>query len=200
MAVCSTPLGTAKMEEERATEVSQQLKSHFLLPFHKAIISSLVPKGSSVDWQDDETGRRIERQETEDQEDGNALIIMARGLGLRRIVSTVMKIYDAPTNLVILVNATSEEEEGISEELTTLGVRRPGLRTISHEMNIAKRRVTSRAIGHDLITDPRHWSRQELYLSGGLLSITSRILIVDMLLKRIPTDLITGLLIMHAEQ
>lgn len=148
------------MQQERAAEVAQQLKSHFLLPFHKLIIASLVPEGTSVNLQDDDTGRRIEREEPDDENDGNALIIMARGLGLRRIVSTVMKIYDAPTNLVILVNATSEEEEGISEELTTLGVRRPGLRTISHEMSIAKRRVTSKLIGSIwFMTDPREQAR-----------------------------------------
>ena len=42
--------------------------------------------------------------------------------------------------------------------------------------------------------------RKELYLSGGPLSITSRILIVDMLLGNIPIDLITGIIIMHAER
>ncbi|KAK0520363.1 DNA repair protein RAD16, partial [Tilletia horrida] len=41
---------------------------------------------------------------------------------------------------------------------------------------------------------------QELYLSGGLLSVTSRILVVDMLNKRIPTHLITGLVVLHAEK
>lgn len=44
------------------------------------------------------------------------------------------------------------------------------------------------------------FSRQELYLSGGLLSVTSRILVVDMLNKMIPTDLITGLVVLHAER
>ncbi|CAD6946356.1 unnamed protein product [Tilletia caries] len=42
--------------------------------------------------------------------------------------------------------------------------------------------------------------RQELYLSGGLLSVTSRILVVEMLHKRIPTHLITGIVILHAKK
>lgn len=42
--------------------------------------------------------------------------------------------------------------------------------------------------------------RSELYISGGILSITSRILIIDLLQKRIPSYLITGILVMHAER
>lgn len=42
--------------------------------------------------------------------------------------------------------------------------------------------------------------RQDLYKKGGLISVTSRILVVDMLQSDIPTDLITGLLVMHAER
>lgn len=37
-------------------------------------------------------------------------------------------------------------------------------------------------------------------MSGGLLSITSRILVVDMLTKNVPTEMITGLLMMHADK
>lgn len=43
-------------------------------------------------------------------------------------------------------------------------------------------------------------SRKELYMSGGLISITSRILVVDMLTSNVPTEMITGLLVMHAEK
>ncbi|SPO26665.1 related to RAD1 - component of the nucleotide excision repairosome [Ustilago trichophora] len=133
-----------------------------LLPFHCQIVNSLVP----------------EPDDSPDQ--GDALVIIARGLGLRRIVSTVLRIYDSPNSLVILVNATSEEESGIGEELTTLGVRKPGLRAIHHEMPAKQ--------------------RSEIYLSGGIMSVTSRILVVDMLSKRIPTGLITGLIVLHAEK
>ncbi|SPO26367.1 related to RAD1 - component of the nucleotide excision repairosome [Ustilago trichophora] len=133
-----------------------------LLPFHCQIVNSLVPEPD------------------DSPDEGDALVIIARGLGLRRIVSTVLRIYDSPNSLVILVNATSEEESGIGEELTTLGVRKPGLRAIHHEMPAKQ--------------------RSEMYLSGGIMSVTSRILVVDMLSKRIPTGLITGLIVLHAEK
>ncbi|KZO94381.1 hypothetical protein CALVIDRAFT_224105 [Calocera viscosa TUFC12733] len=108
------------------------------------------------------------------------LLILARGLGLRKLLCTLLKIYDAPSSLVLLVGASPEEEAGIGEELGVMGVRRPGLRTVDYEMGRAERR--------------------ELYKQGGLISVTSRILVVDLLQKDIPVDVITGMVIMHAEK
>ena len=81
-----------------------------LLPFHKSILE------------------RIHDPQTSD------LLVLARGLGLRRVLCTLMKIYDSPQNLVLLVNASQEEESAIGEELGTMGVRRPGLRVVGYEM------------------------------------------------------------------
>lgn len=39
-----------------------------------------------------------------------------------------------------------------------------------------------------------------MYKDGGIFSVTSRILIVDMLKGRIPVELITGLVVLHAEE
>ncbi|KAI6126207.1 hypothetical protein EV401DRAFT_2226317 [Pisolithus croceorrhizus] len=108
------------------------------------------------------------------------LLLLARGLGLRRMVCTLMKIYDSPQNLVLLVNATPEEEAAIGEELGIMGCRKPGLRVIGYEMG--KR------------------DRQDLYKKGGLFSVTSRILVVDMLQSDIPIELITGILVLRAER
>jgi DNA excision repair protein ERCC-4 len=86
-----------------------------LLPFHKSILE------------------RIHDPLTND------LLILARGLGLRRLLCTLMKIYDSPQNLVLLVNASPEEESAIGEELGTMGVRRPGLRIVGYEMGKKER-------------------------------------------------------------
>jgi len=43
-------------------------------------------------------------------------------------------------------------------------------------------------------------ARQNLYRQGGLFSITSRILVVDMLLSDIPIELISGILVLHADK
>ncbi|KXN82152.1 DNA repair protein rad16 [Leucoagaricus sp. SymC.cos] len=127
-----------------------------LLPFHKSILEEIHDPTTSD------------------------LLVLARGLGLRRIICTLMKIYDSNKNLVLLVNASPEEESAIGEELGIIGCRRPGLRVVGYE------------------TPSRE--RQELYKQGGLISVTSRILVVDMLQEDIPVHLITGMLILHAER
>ncbi|KAG8995965.1 hypothetical protein FRB90_012860, partial [Tulasnella sp. 427] len=107
------------------------------------------------------------------------LVIIGRGLGLQKIVCTLLQIYDGPQNLVLLINASAEEEKGIGSQLGTMGVRNPGLRIVDYEMSKK--------------------DRQLLYKKGGLISVTSRILVVDLLQKDIPVDLITGMVILHAE-
>ncbi|KAF9527873.1 hypothetical protein CPB83DRAFT_855339 [Crepidotus variabilis] len=108
------------------------------------------------------------------------LLILARGLGLRRVICTLMRIYDSPQNLVLLFNATPEEETAIGEELGIMGCRKPGLRVVGYETPSKDRQI--------------------LYKQGGVISVTSRILVVDMLQSDIPTELITGLLVLHAER
>ncbi|KIK60408.1 hypothetical protein GYMLUDRAFT_167820 [Collybiopsis luxurians FD-317 M1] len=128
-----------------------------LLPFHTSILNEIYDPATSD------------------------LLVLARGLGLRRIICTLLKIYDSPQNLVLLVNATQEEETEIGEELGIMGCRKPGLRVVGYETG------TSR-------------DRQDLYKKGGLLSVTSRILVVDMLQNTIHIDMITGIIVLHAEK
>ena len=61
-------------------EAQRQLKSTFLLPFHKAIISSLVPRDEDEenDSGDDADARGGPGDPYEEDEDGNALIILAQ--------------------------------------------------------------------------------------------------------------------------
>ncbi|ESK82742.1 hypothetical protein Moror_5668 [Moniliophthora roreri MCA 2997] len=128
-----------------------------ILPFHEAILSEIHDPATSD------------------------LLVLARGLGLRRIICTLLKIYDSPQNLVLLVNATPEEETEIGEELGIIGCRKPGLRIVGYEAGSSR-------------------DRQDLYKRGGLISVTSRILVVDMLQSDIPIDLITGIIVLHAEK
>ncbi|CAJ0872620.1 16731_t:CDS:2, partial [Entrophospora sp. SA101] len=96
------------------------------------------------------------------EEDG--LLVISRGLGLRIIICSLLKIYSQRKNLVILLNTPSKEELSIKEELAQIGISKPGLRIVNNEM-----------------------------------SAKERILIVDLLTKKIPTHLITGIFVNHAE-
>ena len=82
-----------------------------LLPFHKSILEKIHDPSTSE------------------------LLLLARGLGLRRIICKLLQIYDSPQNLVLLVNASSEEEAAIGEELGVMGCRNPGLRIVGFETN-----------------------------------------------------------------
>jgi DNA excision repair protein ERCC-4 len=81
-----------------------------LLPFHKDILRDIHDPATSQ------------------------LLLLARGLGLRKIVCNLLKLCNAPECLVLLVNATNEEELGIGEELGLMGCRDPGLRVVTYEM------------------------------------------------------------------
>lgn len=145
-----------------------------LLPFHKTILENIHDPATSD------------------------LLVLARGLGLRRIICTLLKVYDSPANLVLLVNATPEEESAIGEQLGIMGCRNPGLRIVGHELGKKDRyAIWLRAYLRCIISTS---CRQDLYKKGGLMSVTSRILVVDMLQSDISTETISGILVMHADR
>ena len=131
----------------------------WLLPYHRAILERLVP---------------------EDDQLRDLLVISAPGLGLRRVVTTLLRVYYSPQHLVLLLNAEPRDVKGINHDLGTLGLRHDVIQPLHYEMPSIQ--------------------RQQLYLSGGILSVTSRILIVDLLAKRLPTQLVTGVIVLHAER
>ncbi|KAF2859639.1 DNA repair protein [Piedraia hortae CBS 480.64] len=118
-------------------------------------------------------------------EDG--LLVLARGLGLLHIVSNLLHSYDAAgNNLIILVNADDNENTWLGEALAEQAL-------IS---NAAKCRglqlcnTDSTGVG----------VREKLYASGGVLSVTSRILLVDLLSGILDPKGITGLVVLHADR
>lgn len=86
-----------------------------LLPFHKSILEKIHDPLSSE------------------------LVILARGLGLRRTICTLLKIYDGQQNLILIANASPEEEIAIGEELGMMGCRKPGMRVVGYEINTKDR-------------------------------------------------------------
>ncbi|WVF66815.1 hypothetical protein IAT40_001557 [Kwoniella sp. CBS 6097] len=122
--------------------------------------------------------KQLIRQICRPQQDD--LLILAKGLGIRRIVCALLKTYDRKEDLVLVVGATPADEAGIGDELGIMGVRDPGFRVVGYEMNVKE--------------------REEMYRHGGLFSVTSKILVNDFLKGTVPAKLITGLVILHAER
>ena len=112
-------------------------------------------------------------------EEAGTLLVMARGLGLQRVLRQLVEQHSAPQHLVFLLNASKEEEELLLHDMTMRGVaQQPAL--INNECS-AQERI-------------------ELYLGGGVLLVTARILIVDLLCERVPVEQATGIIVANAHR
>ncbi|KAI9933856.1 hypothetical protein ASPWEDRAFT_65279 [Aspergillus wentii DTO 134E9] len=115
------------------------------------------------------------------------LVILARGLGLLRLVTNLLHFYDAAgNNLVLVVGADDRENEWIGEAL-------------AEHYAISK---TPLARGLKVINTERASipMREKIYAEGGILSVTSRILVVDLLSKLLDPEKITGMVVLHADK
>ncbi|ESO97764.1 hypothetical protein LOTGIDRAFT_104289 [Lottia gigantea] len=111
------------------------------------------------------------------QEDG--LTILAQGLGIQRIFINFLKVCSDPENLVLVLNTSSSDEEYFLEQLETASIK-PLPKVITNEINANTRHST--------------------YLQGGVVFVTSRILVVDLLTDRVPVDQISGILVYKAHK
>nr|XP_033466825.1 DNA repair endonuclease XPF [Epinephelus lanceolatus] len=109
----------------------------------------------------------------------DGLLVVAEGMGIDRILLQFMRVYSEQDSLVLLLNTTTPEQEYFTEQLRAEGV--------TH----LPRTVTS---------DVNSTERYNVYTEGGVLFVTSRILVVDFLTDRIPAHLISGILVYRAHK
>lgn len=115
------------------------------------------------------------------------LVVLARGLGLLRIVTNLLHSYDAAGhNLVVLVGAGERENGWIGEALAehaavSRAPKAKGLTIVNTDFM---------GVG----------AREKLYSRGGIFSITSRILVVDLLTNLLDPETITGVVVLHADR
>lgn len=112
----------------------------------------------------------------------SGLLVMGRGLGLHSMVKNLIKLYANEKFLVFLLGASSNLEEEMLGWLT------------GGEMTLTDH-IPFKLIRND--TSARE--RTEIYLHGGVISITSRIMLIDLLRERIPIAITTGILLLGAE-
>ena len=108
-------------------------------------------------------------------EDG--LVIAAKGIGLNSVFINLLKVYSDAGNLVIVLGTTPKEESFFIEELDSMGVK-PLPKLLSSEYSVNE--------------------RQTVYMEGGVIFSSSRMLVVDMLMDRMPIHLVTGVLVYKA--
>ncbi|KHJ36204.1 putative mus38-like protein [Erysiphe necator] len=115
------------------------------------------------------------------------LVIIARGLGLLRLITNVLHSYDAAgNNFILLIGANDRENGWIGEALAEQAAisatpKARGLTVINTEVM---------SVGN----------REKAYIQGGIFSITSQILVVDLLTGLLNPSTITGLIVLHAER
>ena len=110
-------------------------------------------------------------------EDG--LLVLAKGLGLDRIFIKVMQPFCKQENLVFVLNTFPEEQFHYMSELGALDVK---------------------CLPKVVTTDNSTEERRKMYLQGGVFFITSKILVMDMLTKRVPLEYVTGILVARAHK
>ncbi|KAK2179590.1 hypothetical protein NP493_480g01020 [Ridgeia piscesae] len=109
----------------------------------------------------------------------DGLLVLARGLGIERIFLNFLKLHCDPGNLVLVLNTAAYEEEYFIEQLMKDG-ERPLPKVITSEYN----------------ANDRH----TVYMEGGVLFVTSRILVVDLLTNRVPIEHVSGILVYNAHK
>ncbi|XP_065217330.1 DNA repair endonuclease XPF isoform X2 [Planococcus citri] len=110
-------------------------------------------------------------------EDG--LLISAKGLGVETVFCNMVKVYCDPGNLVFVLGTNNKEEDYIISELKKENTR-PLPRVITSDYSISE--------------------REHIYSEGGVLFISSRIIVVDLLKRRVPIKQISGFLVYRAHK
>lgn len=114
----------------------------------------------------------FENQMLLDSISSDSLTVAAKGLGVERVFQSLLRVYSDPGNLVIVLGTRDNEEEYFMKNLG--------------EVKIPPKKITAEISVSE---------RQKVYLAGGVLFMTTRILVVDMLTDRLPVHLVTGILI-----
>lgn len=109
----------------------------------------------------------------------DGLVVLGSGMSESRIVATLVHTYSHPCCLVIVVNCNEKQEISIRNLVKHLNI--PCEVKLMRDIANAKKRETE-------------------YYNGGVFFIPSRMLIYDMLVKRIPIEKITGIIIMKGHK
>lgn len=106
----------------------------------------------------------------------DALVIAAKGINMHNVLLYFMQLYCDEGNLVFVINATEHEEKYFIEK------------------------VNNPNIHNNLNTATTSDNRVDIYLSGGIHFVSTRILVLDMLKKKIPIEKITGIILLRAHK
>ncbi|KAJ1563698.1 DNA repair endonuclease XPF, partial [Nowakowskiella sp. JEL0078] len=110
----------------------------------------------------------------------SALVLLAAGLGLRSLLLRLLDLYSCNKFLVILLDTSAASLHNLKRDLLLERKDVSCIHVINNETSAKDRLVR--------------------YLGGGVLSVTSRIFVVDLLNKLFPVNIITGIIVNHAHR
>lgn len=115
--------------------------------------------------------------------DDACLVVLSRGLGLEHLMVRLCRTYSDDTSLVIVIGTDADDELFLTNKLID-----------DKELPCGKlpQRITAESSSTK--------KRNEIYLKGGVLFVTERILVVDLLSDRVPMDLVTGIIVYKAHK
>ncbi|CCH60780.1 hypothetical protein TBLA_0D02790 [Henningerozyma blattae CBS 6284] len=138
----------------------------------------------------------------------NPLLIIGKGLGINAIVANLLHVLSTPTvinkqrkrSLVLVLNASIDDNRIISEQLQELNwLAESNYESTNKLSNLAEIIDNERPFNVVTADSLSVEKRRQLYLSGGVVSVTSRILIVDLLSGIVHPDNITGMIVLNSE-
>lgn len=141
----------------------------------------------------------------------DGLLILGHGLGSEMVMANVLYALSAPLislevgnitqkkrSLVILLNAREEEIVKLSDELVELTWMNAAMTQNATESRESEWELPLRVIGGSEMANTT--KRRGIYEHGGILLVSSQVLVVDLLLGIIAPNDITGIVISHAER
>ncbi|GAB2235325.1 hypothetical protein Droror1_Dr00025748 [Drosera rotundifolia] len=108
---------------------------------------------------------------------GGGLVVVSAGLNLPKLLAAVVSLHSTHLGTLLILSATQSQRLSILHHLSQNPNPNPNITDITSDLTVSQ--------------------RLSLYESGGVNFITSRILIVDLLMNRIPVSRIAGLVIVN---
>ncbi|GJX96153.1 DNA repair endonuclease UVH1 [Tanacetum coccineum] len=106
---------------------------------------------------------------------GGGLVILSAGLNLHTLIAKLTTLHHPPTGTLLILSSTPSQK---------------------HSINLSNPNPNTNIL--EITSDLPATQRVSLYASGGVFFITARILIVDLLTKRLPVSGVKGLVVMNA--
>ncbi|CAG2164983.1 unnamed protein product [Oppiella nova] len=138
----------------------------------------------------------------------NSLTIASKGVAIDRLLHHLTATYSEKTQLVLVIGTNAELEDYIITQLSadtstkTQLVLVIGTNAELEDYIITQLSADTSTVGQR----PRRLTaetcsaadRRDVYMNGGVIFITARILVVDMLTSRVPFELVSGLIVYNA--